>query len=340
MTAAATRRQTLVGTAAATVVTALPPIARPLRAQARSWEPSRPIVLLVGFAPGGGTDIISRLLQPLMQAELGQPITVDNRPGASGTIAALAGTRAPPDGHTLYMTTVSASAVVPPQMNPPPFDIYRDQTAIVLAATVPLVVVVPVSSPARDLRGLIELARTKPGELNYSSSGVATQQHLAAELLAARAGARLTHVPFRGTGQAVNEILSGRIDLAIDTFPTYLPHIREGRVRALATTMPQRIEWLPDLPTVAETRFPGFEASDFNANVWYMLMGPANLPAPVSERLAASVNRALGDPALRPRIRDAGFLPGGGTSADAAALLRRDAERYAAAIRAAGIRME
>ena len=340
MTAAATRRQTLVGTAAATVVTALPPIARPLRAQARSWEPSRPIVLLVGFAPGGGTDIISRLLQPLMQAELGQPITVDNRPGASGTIAALAGTRAPPDGHTLYMTTVSASAVVPPQMNPPPFDIYRDQTAIVLAATVPLVVVVPVSSPARDLRGLIELARAKPGELNYSSSGVATQQHLAAELLAARAGARLTHVPFRGTGQAVNEILSGRIDLAIDTFPTYLPHIREGRVRALATTMPQRIEWLPDLPTVAETRFPGFEASDFNANVWYMLMGPPNLPAPVSERLAASVNRALGDPALRPRIRDAGFLPGGGTSADAAALLRRDAERYAALIRAAGIRME
>ena len=280
MTAAATRRQTLVGTAAATVVTALPPIARPLRAQARSWEPSRPIVLLVGFAPGGGTDIISRLLQPLMQAELGQPITVENRPGASGTIAALAGTRAPPDGHTLYMTTVSASAVVPPQMNPPPFDIYRDQTAIVLAATVPLVVVVPVSSPARDLRGLIELARAKPGELNYSSSGVATQQHLAAELLAARAGARMTHVPFRGTGQAVNEILAGRIDLAIDTFPTYLPHIREGRVRALATTMPQRIEWLPDLPTVAETRFPGFDASDFNANVWYMLMGPAEPARP------------------------------------------------------------
>ena len=159
---AATRRQTLVGTAAAAAA-ALPPLARPLRAQAARWEPSRPIVLLVGFAPGGGTDIISRLLQPVMQAELGQPITVENRPGASGTIAALAGTRAPPDGHTLFMTTVSASAVVPPQMKPPPFDIHRDQTAIVLAATVPLVVVVPVSSPARDLRGLIELARAKPG---------------------------------------------------------------------------------------------------------------------------------------------------------------------------------
>src|SRR5215213_7573730 len=331
----ATRRRVLAAAAAAGS-----PAAPPARAQRQRWEPSRPITLLVGFAPGGGTDIVSRLLQPLLQSDLGQPVTVENRPGASGTLAALAGTRAPPDGHTLFMTTVSASAVVPPLMHPPPFDIYRDQTAIVLAATVPLVVVVPVSSPARDLRGLLEHARANPGALNYSSSGVATQQHLAAELLAARAGARMTHVPFRGTGQAVNEILAGRIDLAIDTFPTYLPHIREGRVRALATTMPRRIEWLPDLPTVAETHFPGFDAPDFDANVWYMLMGPANLPAPVTERLAASVNRALEDSALRPRIRDAGFIPGGGTSADASALLRRDAERYAALIRAADIRME
>ena len=135
-------------------------------------------------------------------------------------------------------------------------------------------------------------------------------------------------------------ILAGRIDLAIDTFPTYLPHIREGRVRALATTMPQRIEWLPDLPTVAETRFPGFEAPGFDANVWYMLMGPMNLPPPIAERLAASVNRALDDPTLRPRVRDAGFIPGGGGGAEAAALLRRDAERYASLIRATGIRLD
>lgn len=334
-TAAATRRAAL-GAAAGTL---LAPAARAQPVPPR-WEPSRPINLLVGFAPGGGTDIISRLLQPALQADLDQTITVENRPGASGTVAALAGTRAPPDGHTLFMTTVSASAVVPPHMNPPPFDIHRDQTPIVLAATVPLVVVVPLSSPARDLRGLVEHARANPGKLNYSSSGVATQQHLAAELLAARAGARMTHVPFRGTGQAVNEILAGRIDLAIDTFPTYLPHIREGRVLALATTMPRRIEWLPDLPTVAEQRFPGFEAPDFDANVWYMLMGPAGLPRAAVDRLVASVNRALDDPTLRPRIRDAGFIPGGGTSADAAALLRRDAERYAALMRNAGIRME
>ena len=254
-------------------------------------------------------------------------------------MAALAGTRAPPDGHTLFMTTVSASAVMPPHMDPPPFDVHRDQTAIVLAATVPLVVVVPDSSPARDLHGLVELSRATPGGLNYSSPGVGTQEHLAAGFLAARAGMRMTHVPSRGAGQASHEILAGRVDLAIGTLPAYLSPIREGRVRALATTVARRIEWLPDLPTVAEQRFPGFEAPGFDAGVWYMVMGPAGLPAAVVERLAASVSRALDDSALRPRIRDAGFIPGGGTSAEAAVLLRRDAGRHAALIRSAGVHM-
>ncbi len=314
------------------------PLALPALSSARAqpgWEPGRPVTLLVGFAPGGGTDIIARLLSPALQQSLGVPIAVENRPGASGTIAAQANSRAAPDGHTVLMSTVSASAVVPPQMTPPPFDIHRDQTAIALAATVPLVVVVPTSSPARDLAGLIARARENPGGLNYASSGVATQQHLAAELLSMAAGIRMTHVPFRGTGQAVNEILAGRIDLAIDTYPTYLPHIRGDRVRALATTTPGRIDWLPDLPTVAESGFPGFDA-----NVWYMLMGPAGLPAPIRDRWAAALNAALADPVLRPRIREAGFLPGGGTSAEAGALLARDAERYGALIRQAGIRIE
>jgi tripartite-type tricarboxylate transporter receptor subunit TctC len=312
------------------------PLALPALARAQTtWDPSRPVTLLVGFAPGGGTDIIARLLSPALQHSLGVPVAVENRPGASGTIAAQVNSRAAPDGYTVLMSTVSASAVVPPQMSPPPFDIYRDQTAIGLAATVPLVAVVPVTSPAQDLAGLIARARENPGGLNYSSSGVATQQHLAAELLSRAAGVQMTHVPFRGTGQAVNEILAGRIDLAIDTFPTYLPHIRAGRVRALATTTPQRIDWLPDLPTVAESGFPGFDA-----NVWYMLMGPAGLPAPVRERWSAALNAGLADPVLRPRIHDAGFIPGGGTSAEAAALLARDAERYGTLIRQAGIRIE
>ena len=199
----------------------------------------------------------------------------------------------------------------------------------------PLVGVVPLSSPVRDFEGFLAHARANPGVLNYSSSGVATQQHLAAELLSAQAGLRMTHVGFRGTGQAVTEILAGRIDIAFDTLPTYLPHIRAGRVRAIAVTMPQRVSWLPDVPTVAEKGFPGFDA-----NVWYMVMGPPGLPDAITARWVTGVNRGLNDAGVRARISEAGFLPGGGTQADAAALLRRDAERYANVIRQAAIKLD
>jgi tripartite-type tricarboxylate transporter receptor subunit TctC len=310
-------------------------LAAPLAARAQPAYPTRPISFLIPFAPGGGTDIIARAIQPIVQEDLGQALAIENRAGASGTLAVGQLTRARPDGYTMLMTTVSASAVVPPLMNPPPYDIYRDQTPVVLAGTVPLVGVVPASSPVQDFRGFLEHARARPGELNYSSSGVATQQHLAAELLSAMAGLRMVHVPFRGTGQAVNEILAGRIDIAFDTLPTYLSHIRAGRVRAICTTMPERVEWLPDIPSVAEMGFPGF-----NANVWYMVIGPAGLPEPVVTRWVGAVNRALNEPTQRARIRDAGFIPGGGTAADAANLLRSDAERYANVIRRAGIKLE
>lgn len=311
---------------------AAPVLAMPAAAQ--TW-PTRPISMLIGFAPGGGTDIIARAIQPQLQDDLGQPIAMENRPGASGTLAAGMVTRARPDGYTLLMTTISASAVVPPTMNPPPFDIIRDQQPVALAGTVPLVGVVPLTSPVRDFQGFIAHARAHPGALNYSSSGVMTQQHLAAELLSFEAGLRMTHVPFRGTGQAVNEILAGRIDIAFDTLPTYLPHIRAGRVRAIATTMPSRVEWLPDVPTVAESGFPGF-----NANVWYMVMCPPGTPEPIVARINQAVNRVLADPTLRRRVIDAGFIPGGGSPADAARLLREDAARYAAVIQRAGIRIE
>ena len=309
-------------------------LAAPAVARAQAY-PSRSISFLIPFAPGGGTDIISRALQPTLQEEFGQALAMENRPGASGTLAVGQLSRARPDGYTMLMTTVSASAVVPPLLNPPPFDIFRDQTAVVLAGTVPLVGVVPLSSPVQNFEGFLAHARANPGRLNYSSSGVATQQHLAAELLSVQAGLTMTHVPFRGTGQAVTEILAGRIDIAFDTLPTYLPLIRTGRVRAIAVTMPQRVSWLPDVPTVAEKGFPGFDA-----NVWYMVMGPPGLPEAISARWVAGVNRALNDPAVRARISDAGFLPGGGTQADAAALLRRDAERYASVLRSAGIKLD
>lgn len=316
---------------AAALLTAAPGFAR---AQQGGY-PNRPVTMLVGFAPGGGTDIIARFLQPALTEEFGQPVAIENRPGASGTLAAATMTRARPDGYTMLMTTISASAVVPPLMTPPPFDIMRDQTAVVLAGTVPLVAVVPRDAPYDTLRGLIDYAKANPGKLNFASSGAATSQHLASELLCVRAGISMTHVPYRGTGQAVNDLIAGRVDLNIDTLPSNLPHIRSGSLKALAITMPERVEWLPNVPTVAELGFPGFDSS-----VWYMVMAPANTPAEITARWSAAVNKALGDQGLRTRIREAGFLPGGGTQADAAALLRRDAQRYAEVIRSANIRLD
>jgi tripartite-type tricarboxylate transporter receptor subunit TctC len=318
--------------AAATPLLGLPALAQ---GQAPTGYPNRSMTMMVGFAPGGGTDIIARLLTPKLQEAWGQPVVIENRAGASGTLAAIATARARPDGYTMLMGTVSTQAVVAPLMKPSPYDQMRDFAPVLLAATVPLVVVVPKNAPYKDLSGLIDFAKKNPGKLNYASSGVATQQHLAAEMLCQAAGVEMTHVPYRGTGAVVNDLLAGTLDLAIDTLPTHLPHIRAGNIRALAVTVPQRVPTLPDVPTVAETGYPGFDTV-----VWYMVLGPAGLPTPISDLWVAGLNAALKDPATRQRVEEAGFFPGGGTAEDAASLIRRDAERYGALVQRAGIRIE
>ncbi|MFC3125146.1 Bug family tripartite tricarboxylate transporter substrate binding protein [Pseudoroseomonas globiformis] len=325
-----TRRRVLGGIAASCLPATL---AGPALAQADF--PNRAVSMLVGFAPGGGTDIVARLLSPSLHKRLGQPVTVENRPGASGTVAAANVARARPDGYSVLMGTVSTQSVVAPLMRPPPYDQMKDFTPITLAGTVPLVVMVPKDAPYRDLKGLIEYARAHPGKLNYASSGVATQQHLAAEMLSQAAGISMTHVPYRGTGQVVNDLLAGTLDLAIDTLPTHLPHIRAEATRALAVTTPQRVPALPDLPTVAEMGFPGFDTV-----VWYMLLGPAGLPGPVTERLSQAMRDSLAEPDIRKRLEENGYIPGGGTPEDAATLVRTDAERYGALVQKTGIRID
>ncbi|WP_161993615.1 Bug family tripartite tricarboxylate transporter substrate binding protein [Muricoccus nepalensis] len=309
--------------------------ALPFAAAAQEAYPTRPITMLVGFAPGGGTDIVSRMLAPRLQEELGQPITVENRPGASGTLASAAAARARPDGYTLLTGTVSTQCAVAPMMRPPPYDQLRDFTPILLVGTLPLVVVVRAESPARSLADLGALAREKPGGLNYGTSGVGSQQHLASELLAQKAGWRMTHVPYRGTGQSVTALMGGDVDVNIDTLATYLPHIRAGRMRALATTLPERASALPEVPTVQESGFDGYDMS-----VWYMVLGPAGLPAEIVRRWEAALGRSIADPAINRRLVDSGYIPGGGTAAGAAALVRRDAERLGLLVQSAGIRLE
>jgi tripartite-type tricarboxylate transporter receptor subunit TctC len=326
------RRAVIGGLGAAAV---LPLGARPSGAQAQEAYPSRPITMLVGFAPGGGTDIVARMLSPRLQEELGQPITVENRAGASGTLAAAAAARSRPDGYTLLTGTVSTQCTVAPLMRPPPYDQMRDFTPIMLLGTLPLVVVVRTDSPARDMAGLKALAAEKPGGLNYGTSGVGSQQHLASELLAREGGMRMTHIPYRGTGQSVNALLAGDVDVNIDTLATYLPHIRGGRMRALATTLPQRATALPEVPTVEEQGFPGYDMS-----VWYMVLGPAGLPDAVVRRWETALGRTIADPTINRRLVESGYIPGGGGAAEAAALVRRDAERLGRVVELAGVRLE
>lgn len=329
------RRGLLGGLGAVALPPALASLTLPGTAWAQETYPARPITMLVGFAPGGGTDIVVRMLSPRLQEELGQPVTVENRPGASGTLAAAAAARSRPDGYTLLTGTVSTQCTVAPLLRPPPYDQLRDFTPIMLVGTLPLVVVVRAESPARDMAGLRAFAREKPDGLNYGTSGVGSQQHLASELLARQGDMRMTHIPYRGTGQSVNALLAGDVDVNIDTLATYLPHIRGGRMRALATTLPQRASALPDVPTVAEQGFPGYDMS-----VWYMVLGPAGLPEEVVRRWEGALSRTIGDPVLNRRLVEAGYIPGGGTASDAAALVRRDAERLGRVVQEAGIRLE
>jgi tripartite-type tricarboxylate transporter receptor subunit TctC len=243
--------------------------------------------------------------------------------------------RARPDGYTLAIGTISSLSVLPHVMVRKPYDPLTDITPILLVASVPQVVVVNENSPFRDLRSLLDHARANPGKLNFASSGIATSQHLAGEQLARSAGVEMTHVPYRGSGQALADLMAGQVDLNVDTLPTNLPHIRAGKLRALAVTTPERVEWLPEVPTVAELGFPGFDRK-----VWYMIVGPAGLPEPIVDRWATALNAALATPEVAGRLRDSGFMLGGGTPTTAMTLLRGENERNAVIARAANIRID
>ena len=320
-------------------VLALPALAfagaRRAAAQNDAPFPSRPVTVLLGFAPGGGTDIAARLLAPRLQARFGQPVAVENRTGASGTIAAVATVRARPDGHTVTLGTVSGNVLAPLLLRPPPFDPVADLTPIALVATVPLVLTVPAASPARDVAGFIALLRAEPGRLNFASNGPGTSQHLAAELFMQATGTRMVHVPYRGSGPAMVDLIGSAVDVNFDTLSSVLPHIRQGSVRGLGVTTARRSEQAPDLPTVAESGVPGFDI-----DVWYMLYGPPALPPPVLARWAEAAAQSLAEPEVRQRLGEAGFDVGRGTPAEAAALVQAETARYAEVMQRANIRLD
>ncbi|ANN67113.1 Bug family tripartite tricarboxylate transporter substrate binding protein [Bordetella bronchialis] len=317
-------RRTMLLRAARLGLAACAALAAPVHAFAQETWPARPITLLVGFAPGGGTDLIARHIAPRLAELLKQPVVIENRAGASGTIATAAVAKAHPDGYTLLLGHVSSNAMVPAIMPKLPYSAARDFTAIALIGSVPQVVVVPRSSPAKTLAEFIQLARTKEGGLNYASSGTGTQQHFAAELFQQATGTTMVHVPYKGSGAALTDLMAGQVDVNFDTVPTVLQQIRSGSLRALAVTTRQRVASLPDVPTVMEAGVP-----DYEIGAWYMLMGPAGLPRPIVDKLSNAVNATLQTPEVRKKLVELGTEIAGGTPEQADAYLKAEIARWA-----------
>lgn len=286
-------RRALLGGIAATA------LAAPAFAQA--W-PARPIRLVVGFPPGGTTDLAARvLLEPLTQ-RLGQNVVIENRPGgAGGNIGADVVAKADPDGYTVLMQTVSSGAIN--------HGLYRERmphrpdamTAVALVVKVPNAIYVTNALPVRTLQELVDYAKARPGRLNIGSSGVGTSLHMTGELLKQAAGIDMTHVPFRGAGPMLQEIIAGRVEVGVDNLPSVIGHLREGRLRPLAVTTATRTPALPDVPTTAQAGFPAVEAT-----AWFGVTAPARTPQPIVDRLARDINACLADPVVWGRLEDLG----------------------------------
>jgi len=320
------RRQVLAGLAAGPLGLA--------GAAAQAAFPSHSIRLLVGYTAGGAVDLIARALGQPLQASLGQPVVVDNRPGAGTNVAIKTLIESPPDGHTLMLAANALAANVS-LYHPAPYDIARDITPIAVVGRVPVVLAVAADSPSVTLQQFVATARAKPGTVNFASPGNGSTPHLAMELFARAAGIQLTHVPYKGGAQAITDALGGHVQSVAVNALEVLPHVKAGKMRVLGVMTPKRTAILPDVPTVAESGFPGFESS-----VWYMVVGPARMPPAVVERLHGDIEKAMASPELRDRLTSAGgeLLPGPASAA--ARLLQDETARYGKLIREAGIKAD
>ncbi|MBI2207030.1 MAG: tripartite tricarboxylate transporter substrate binding protein [Candidatus Rokubacteria bacterium] len=296
--------------------------------------PSRPIQLIVPFAPGGGSDIIARIISPHLGKLLGQPVVIDNRPGAGATIGANVVAKAAPDGYTLLYVTPGVQLTNPYLMKKLPYDPVSDFAPILPLVVVPNVLVVHPSVPVKSVKDLIELARAKPGTLNFSSSGIGSSSHLSGELFKQMTATRMTHIAYKGTGASLQDLLTGNVQLAFESLNVMLPHIKAGALRAIAVTTPERSPVLPDLPPIADT-LPGFDAAAFN-----YVSARAGTPRPVIERLNRELNAVLKIPEVRDRFLSLGVTSIGGTPEDLDARIKRESLKWKRVIEVSGARPE
>jgi tripartite-type tricarboxylate transporter receptor subunit TctC len=318
---------------AAPVLSALSAL-RPGSALAQSAFPSRPIRIVVPFAPGGPTDLMARAVGKNMAQTLGQPVIVDNKPGGGGVIGLGEVAKSPADGYTLVFPSILA-VTNPALMANYPFDMARDFAPITVVGFIPHALVVRPEFPARTLAALVAMAKDKPDSLSYGSSGNGTSAHLAGAMFAERAGIRVTHVPYRGSGPAVQDLLGGQIQFMFLDMSSALSQIRAGKLRALAIAPSRRIAVLPDVPTIAEQGYPGFDI-----HAWYGLMVRAGTPVPIVQRLYDETRRALETQEVRDIFKAQGIEPGGMPPADYGALIRDDLAQWKRTVDKLNLRIE
>jgi tripartite-type tricarboxylate transporter receptor subunit TctC len=302
---------------------------------AADWKPGKPIRLVVPYGPGGSSDIIARLVATEMSNGLGQQVVVENKSGGSGTIAMQEVAHAAPDGYTMILGHVGTLAVNPAMFASLPYDGDRDFAPVSLLATVPMIFVVNAQVPAKTLKEFVALAKTRPGALNYGSAGNGSAGHLAFEMLKLATQTDVVHIPYKGTGAQLSDLLAGTTDAASAGVPPFLPHMKAGKVRAIAVGSSRRLPLLADVPTVAEQGYPGFESSQ-----WFGLLVPAKTPQPVIKRLHEEAVKALNTPNVKARlVKDASVAVGSGP-AEFAKFIRDERARWGDVVRNAKIRAE
>ncbi len=303
-----------------------------VRAQA---YPAKPVRIVVPFPPGGTSDILARTIGPRLSAEWGQPVVVDNRPGAAGNIAAEHVARAPGDGYTLFITTVGIHAIHPSLYSKLPFDPLRDFTPVTNLVMLPSVLAVHPSIPVRSVKDLVALARKRPGDLSYSSAGSGSQPHLTAELFKTMTGVDLLHVPYKGAAQQLTDLVAGHVALTFATAPSAVPFIKGGQMRAIGVSSGKRASALPDVPTIAEAGVPGYEAVGWNG-----MVAPATLPAPVLEKVSATVVKVFNLPEVRDRMISLAADPVTTTPAQFGAYIKAEIAKWAKVVKASGAKAE
>jgi tripartite-type tricarboxylate transporter receptor subunit TctC len=307
--------------------------------QSNTWAadtwPSRPIKYVVPFAAGGTTDILARIIGPKLSTVLGQPIIVDNRPGAGGVLGADVVAKAAPDGYTLLGSTISTHAInsaLNPKM---PYDAAKDFSCVSLIGSVALALIVPANSPFKSLADVLAFGRANPGKLSFASAGNGTSQHMAGEMLKLQGKLFAVHIPYRGSGPAIQDVIGNQVSMGIDTIVVAAPHIKAGTVRALAVTTAHRVKGFDSIPTMSESGLPGFDVAS-----WQGVHAPANTPPEIVNRIASEISKIIAQPDVKERLDALGLLPSGLMPQQFTAFNRSEITKWSNLVKTAGIKIE